>query len=402
MTAPRTTTSLFPPSGSTQQREVPVIDNARPNDSEKTRLEPLGSNRKQRSRSKKDEGSKKLRPRDAPTTGWRAMLTDLVVALGKPNWAPRPSEEEMRQRKVAALISEVWSLMDRTERFACAVINRKGGTGKTPLISHLACRAADLVGGEISFYDGNPGSGASSQIMAMYSIESDGVMPEWARLAPRMPGMNRETISVLNLRKLLNQHGSEMTTRELFNLVRQNHYGVSTVVSHQRPKVQGEHFSAAMIQETLVPVIDNSRLTFIDTGNEATSSSQLKIVEDCSCLVFVAAIDQEASLNDLRQHIGILKDHGFGHKVDSATVVLLGIPEGESVDDYRHHAGYHPGPVLGIPDDEQMKLCQPVMLDRLRQDTRDALLEVLVSLLKQNLRQGNETEAHPIYSREKE
>ena len=382
MTAQSTNDKLFTSTGS-------KTPSAQDNATGGARLQPLvvaKPNHNRRQRSQQDKGNKKLRPRDAPTTGWRSALTDQLVAIGKPNWAPKPSAEEMRQRRVAYLTNAVWSLTDSTDRFVCAILNRKGGSGKTPLTSYLSCLYAFLTGGEVTFYDGNPGSGASSQIMAMYSIDGDGVMPEWAQLTPDMPGMYRETVSVLSMRKFLAQHQDEMVARDLFNLVRQNHYGVSTVVAHQRPKSQEEHFSATMIRETLVPLVENSRLTFVDTGNDATSPSQLEIASTSSVMAFVAAVDKPASLNDLRQHIGILRDHGYGHKVDAATVVLLGIPEGENVDSYRHHAGDHPGPVLGVPEDEQMMLCRPVMLDRLRQETRDALLEVLVSLLSQNLR----------------
>lgn len=373
------------PSDTTPADEMPVRERGT-----SVSLQPLGSSPRRNRRGGRGESDtdkvQKIRPRQAATTGWQARATDMVVSIGKPNWAPRPSSEELRQRRIDALTAEVWELVDQTQLFACAVLNRKGGAGKTPLTSYLSCLMANIIGGEISFYDGNPGSGASAQIMGMYAVEEDGSTPDWAHLTPTMPGMYRETVSVLMLRKILNQHQGEISAREFFNLVRQNHHGVSTVVAHQQArKDRDEYFSATMVQETLNPVINRSRLTFADTGNDATSKSQLAIADICSTFAPVAAVDKPASLNDLRQHIGILKDHGFGEKVDAATVVLLGIPPGESVENYRHHVGDHPGPVLGVPDDEQMKLCQPVALSKLRRDTKDALLEVLVSLLRQNL-----------------
>ena len=337
--------------------------------------------------------------RNRPTTGWQSALATAAERMGKPGWAPKPSRRELLERKRQENHAKLLKLTDKVEdRFVLSVFHFKGGAGKTPVAAYLSCALAQLTGVPVAFVDGNPGSTSPGMRLGMWGGRE---RPSWALTDPPLPGMFRQTATIWQLYDGITSDDESVRIsngRQLQSVMKQNHYGVSTLVADPDRRGMADSTKLKVVRTAVNFVADNFRFVFIDSGNDFTTSTQQELAVLSTDVLFTAYVKRPEVLNDLRQTIAELSDAKFGDKVERSIVAMSGIESGKrggSASDYAPYIGeFTVASIKGIPYDPIIEHELSVRLDLLQQETRDALVDILIAVIEQNLRaagSGSET-----------
>ena len=354
--------------------------------------------RARHSPSKNPLGNRLISGRNRPTMGWRAAVANVMVRLGKPGWMPKPSRREVKELEWNARIAKLWQLTDKVEKLVLSVFHFKGGAGKTPVAAYLSCLLAELTGASVAFIDGNPGSTSPGMRMGMWG----GIrQPTWALVDAPLPGMFRRTATIWELYDAINREDESARVsngRVLKGVMKQNHYGVNTLVADPDRRGGADKTKLSVVKTTVSFVSDQFPFTFIDTGNDYTTATQQALAEMSTDVLFPAYVKRVEVLNDLAHTVAELNEQS-GNKVQRSIVAMSGIGPGKkggSLSDFAPYAGeFTVAKIMGIPYDPVIEYEPSVRLDLLQPETRDALVDILIAVMEQNLRAGNGSLSQP-------
>ena len=351
--------------------------------------------------------TEKIYGRNRPTMGWRRYIATLMIKLGRPNWAPQPSRAEQDKLRLFALKKKAWRLMDEVKSLVIVVFNFKGGSGKTPIAAYLSCMLAELVKVPVAFVDGNPGSAPPGYRMAAWG----GKEPQpWVRNDVPIIGMDRQTATVLDL---YNDLEKKVVTdgHTLQYAMRQNHDGVATLVADPDVRGMTDDQKLKLMQRVLGFVRDHYRVVIVDTGNDFTTDTQKDLAHMGTDLVFPAYVPMKDAITDLTTTLNELSITNK-EKVANGIIVFSGLNKWKFDDSLKRKNRRRPWELAsdyearlgrrrvasywGVPYDPAIENESSVRLDLIRDDTYEALLNVLIAILERNVAANkNETSQLP-------
>lgn len=336
--------------------------------------------------------------RNRPTKGWRGKVATLMVHLHLPNLMPNRSSAEEDELRLAVKVARAWELLDKVTSLVVAFFHFKGGVGKTPIAAYLSCYLASKFGVAVAFVDGNPGSTSPGRRMGMWGGKH---RPPWAIYDVPIPGMFRRTATISELFYAISSEEVN-DARTLQNRMKQNHYGVATLVADPESPTTKDEEKLEIVNTTLDFIIKQFPFVIVDTGNDFTTSTQRSLATKSTDYLFPAYVPIPAALDDLQESLAKLNSVSR-EKVSKATVVFTGLnkelydrsagwwgrrPKLKVAADYGTYLGPHQNRmagIMGIPYDPVIEDVQTVRLDLIQQETEEALLDVLIAVLEQNV-----------------
>lgn len=284
-----------------------------------------------------------LRPvKPPPTEGWRRLL--YVLSNGLINVG-----ESARAARYNNLVAQV----NRPLRgcYRIALLSLKGGVGKTTIAATLGATFAEIRGDRVVAVDANPDRGTLSQKVPL------------------------ETAATV--RELLHDAGSVERYSDVRRYTSKGPSGLEVLASETDPAVS-EAFSAADYERTLDILERFYGLVLTDCGTGLLHSAMSSILDRADMLIVVSSgsIDGARSASAT---LDWLDAHGREHLVRDAVAVINAVrPRTGKVDMDKvvDHFARRCRAVQIIPFDPHLEEGAEISLERLRRETREALVEL--------------------------
>ncbi|KQP67840.1 hypothetical protein ASF40_20135 [Microbacterium sp. Leaf288] len=284
-----------------------------------------------------------------PVTGWRGILAGLGIAV-------RPSATETRQAEERALVATQWAGC-RT----LAVVNGKGGVGKTMTTAMLAAVYAREGGGTVLAWDNNDTRGTLG-----WRTEQGLYDTTLRDLLPAAPTLLTPAAGVSDISRFVHHQ-----TADRYDVLRSN---PELLATDQR--IRATDFDLLMQVAARF-----YRLVIFDSGNDESAERWLRMIDSSYQLVIPTLASPESA-----ESAALLLDALRGRDERSAAladraVVLVTQSEPTGATEARRIADGFTGHVRAvhtIPFDPALK-AGPLRFDTLRPRTRDAWLSAAAS-----------------------
>ncbi|MDD4866946.1 MAG: AAA family ATPase [Mycobacterium sp.] len=284
-----------------------------------------------------------LRPvKPPPTEGWRRLLYVLsgqLINLG----------ESPRQARYNNLVAQV----NRPLRgcYRIALLSLKGGVGKTTIAATLGATFASVRGDRVVAVDANPDRGTLSQKVPL------------------------ETAATV--RELLRDAGTVERYSDVRRYTSKSPSGLEVLASETDPSVS-EAFSAEDYARALDILERFYGLVLTDCGTGLLHSAMSSVLEKADVLIVVSSgsIDGARSASAT---LDWLDAHGHEELVSNSVAVINAVrPRTGKVDMNKvvDHFSRRCRAVRLVPFDPHLEEGAEVSLDRLRRNTREALVEL--------------------------
>lgn len=283
---------------------------------------------------------------ETATTGWRGALASLGVTV-------KPSPAEVSRRDREQVVSRQWAGC-RT----IAVVNGKGGVGKTMTTAMLAAVYARFGGGNVLAWDNNDTRGTLG-----WRTEQ-GLYDTTVRdLLPAAEGLLGPTAGVSDISRFVHHQ-----TTDRYDVLRSN---PELLATDQRI----EHSEFDLLMQVAARYY---RLVIFDSGNDESAERWLRMVDSSYQLVIPALAAPEPAesasllLDALRR-----RDERSAHLAENAVVVVTNPEPTRRLEVDRIVDGFtgHVRQVATIPFDPALK-SGPLRYEALRPATRDAWVTV--------------------------
>lgn len=287
---------------------------------------------------------------EAPaTTGWRGALNALGLQLA-------PSDAERAERTRLASVSRHW-----TGPRTIAVVNGKGGSGKTPSTILLSAVFARYGGSGVVALDNNPTRGTLGWRTRKGSYD--------ASIADLLP----------NVQRLTSAHARAAEMEAFVHHQIEDRYDVlrsrPEVLATEQP---GDTLSYYRVHEVLAKYY---RLVFVDSGNDESSEAWQAMIERADAIV-VPTITRPEHAESARLLLAELAraDAHSADLAENALVIVSQASKGEPKPDelvatFKDIAR----DAVGIPYDVAMA-GRPLLLDSLHPTTRRAWVQAGAAL----------------------
>lgn len=287
-----------------------------------------------------------LRPQsEAPRTGLRRVLFQLSGGLV--NFGPSPAE--LRERDLVARVKAPVAGCRRI-----AVVSRKGGVGKTTTTLMLGHTFASLRGDRVIALDGNPDAGSLA-----YRVRRETTNTIMSLLA------HREQIArYADIRA----YTSQAPTR------------LEVVAADDDPRI-----TDALVEQdfhTAVRLLEvHYNLVCLDTGTGVLESAAKGILQLADQIVVVTAPSLD-SARAASSTLDWLEQNSHGDLVAGAVAVINGVrPRSQlELDRVEEHFASRCRDVVRVPWDPHLETGAETSLDRLKQPTRNAYLELAAAV----------------------
>jgi len=331
-----------------------------------------------------------LTARTPPTHGWRGLLWKLggsrLYSRFGWEWLVKLS---LRDRYDIAL-NELWKL--RKVQKTIAMVNSKGGAGKTALTVWLASFYAFAISRHVLVFDANENAGGNPA----------------NRLGIRGKSDNRSADEgTIELRDYLKkcESGEINDLQTLTDHVQWNREtGVSVISSERRAS---QRFSQESFMKGLRVAKRLSHAVFCDLGNDVYGTANFGSILMSDTLVFPANVNMADSLHEVSDTMEKYRQRGqesrYGEfdvhkKIDNAIIVILGAKQKERAV-YAKRYNYPIEQVFVVPFNRYMaNNTNQVHLTRVPLSIRVIMLEILVAISKAgsgqaSLRQYQQTDS---------
>ncbi|WP_374976661.1 AAA family ATPase [Microbacterium trichothecenolyticum] len=279
-----------------------------------------------------------------PVTGWRGILTGLGITV-------RPSAAEVRRAEERALVARQWAGC-RT----LAVVNGKGGVGKTMTTAILAAVYAREGGGTVLAWDNNDTRGTLG-----WRTEQGTYDTTLRDLLPAAPALLTPGAGVSDISRFVHHQSADR-----YDVLRSNPELLAT----------DQRIGAGDFDLLMQVAARFYRLVIFDSGNDESADRWLRMIDSSYQLVIPTLANPESS-----ESAALLLDALRGRDERSAAladraVVLVTQSEPTGTTPARRIADGFAGHVRAvhiIPFDPALK-AGPLRFDMLRPRTRDAWL----------------------------
>lgn len=240
---------------------------------------------------------------------------------------------------------------NQSRRWCAVIANVKGGASKSPTSAILANCIGWVTRRLTTAIDNNP---------------YEGTLWKWLDID------RQETVTV----RQMNERILDGNVREFIDFsapLGSNPYNVQLVVSDR--VAQKQSYDHDIAKTVIVTTKNNSIFTVNDTSNDIGAGAVEAALEESDVLV-VPALNKDDKLEGVRATMDNLSDWGHKAIVKHAVVLVNGLHPGESAEDYRDVLMLDQETILiGIPYDPWLNVFQPILPEKLQQQTRIACLE---------------------------
>jgi hypothetical protein len=256
---------------------------------------------------------------------------------------------------------------NRWVQMIIAVLNSKGGAGKTLLSAWLSCAIAWVIKRPVLALDANVNAGHTAKRM----------------------GMRRE--STIMLRAFLRRLADLQSLEQLDDVINWHEETGAAVVSCEpkKDKEAKEDFSQEEFEGGVRVLKQSSHVLVLDMGNGVDHPANKGSVNSASVLVFAGLARSDDSLDDVETTIGQYIDEGHGDKVHEGIIVIVGAPPRKRAA-FAKRYGFPVERVFVLPYNLYMRHDKPVRLKKVPLRVKVVLLEILVELVK--IVQSHETD----------
>ena len=225
-------------------------------------------------------------------------------------------------------------------RMSATVANMKGGVGKTPLSAYMASTLADYSRRGVIVIDHNEMRGTTAVQLGLGDVPGMTVRQAFAAIQRQELNNAGDYLSKLPTTK----HGVAVLSSD-------------SVVGHEE----------LYLEETSDLNIKTARrhiqFAVNDTGNYIQGSAMRGVLNNTNVLL-VPTLPNAISTTCARETITNLRKWNYDGLVDRAIVVVIGIPDGATLESYRDQLGINKSALLfAVPHDERGRSCAPVDLD---------------------------------------
>ncbi|MBW9121944.1 AAA family ATPase, partial [Microbacterium trichothecenolyticum] len=284
-----------------------------------------------------------------PLTGWRGILAGLGITV-------RPSPAEVRRAEERALVARQWAGC-RT----LAVVNGKGGVGKTMTTAMLAAVYAREGGGTVLAWDNNDTRGTLG-----WRTEQGSYDTTLRDLLPAAPGLLAPGAGVSDISRFVHHQ-----TADRYDVLRSNPELLAT----------DQRIGAPDFDVLMQVAARFYRMVIFDSGNDESAERWLRMIDSSYQLIIPTLANPESA-----ESAALLLDALRGRDERSAAladraVVLVTQSEPTGTTGARRIADGFTGHVRAvhtIPFDPALK-AGPLRFDSLRPGTRDAWLSAAAS-----------------------
>lgn len=351
------------PGGATQPITV--------HDDSKSSLRRVGS-RRQTEKAPKPQKEKWVPPGGTilPDRGWprflyaiyRLLSIEKVPAISAAQQAElkRNADEEQRRRVQADLDEYEQQLIvaaqrsNQRRRWCVVVSDVKGGSSKSPTAAIIANFIGWATKRLTTAVDNNP---------------YEGTLSKWV-------GIDRDdTVSIRQMNDRI--HEGRIGEFVDFSVpLGSNPYNVQLVVSDS--VVQKQSYDQDTAKSVISTAKQNSIFVVNDTGNGIGEGAVEAALEESDVLV-VPALNKDDKLEGVRNTLDSFTEWGHTDIARHAIVLINGLHPGQSAEDYREMLMLDSDTILiGIPFDPWLDVYQPVIPEKLQQQTRIACLELVL------------------------
>ncbi|BCI79769.1 hypothetical protein MTY66_13940 [Mycolicibacterium sp. TY66] len=286
------------------------------------------------------------RPSRAPSTGWRKALYYATGTLLNPGDSPKT----LHRARLTAQINR-----PLRDCYRIAVLSLKGGVGKTTITATLGATFASIRGDRVIAVDANPDRGTLSQ---------------------KVPLETPATV-----RHLLRDAEGISSYSDVRNYTSRGESQLEVLASESDPAVS-EAFSSEDYARTLAVLEPYYRLVLTDCGTGMLHSAMGAVLAHADVLVVISSGSVDGA-RSAAATLDWLDAHGHQELVRNAVAVVNAVRPRSGKVDLRKvvdHFGRRCRAVQVVPFDPHLEEGAEVSLDRLRPDTRDALLELAVAV----------------------
>ena len=287
-------------------------------------------------------------PRRAPAGGWRRWLylgTGTLVNLGE-------SARDVERKQLAAQAGR-----PLRDCYRIALLSLKGGVGKTTITATLGATFASVRGDRVIAVDANPDRGTLSQKVP---LETPSTVRHLLRDAEGIVGYSD-----------VRQYTSRGPSR------------LEVLASESDPAVS-DAYSSEDYDRTLGVLEKFYSLVLTDCGTGLLHSAMSAVLSQADLLVVVssAAVDGARSASAT---LDWLDAHGYRDLVSSSIVVVNAVRPGKGatrvdMDKVVDHFARRCRAVQTVPFDPHLEEGAEIDLERLRPETRDALLHLAATV----------------------
>ena len=260
------------------------------------------------------------------TKGWRGILTRMGIRMS-------PSNEEREERVDVAAVSQHWP-GPRT----IAIVNGKGGAGKTPTTVCLAAVFARYGGAGVLTWDNNQTRGTLG--WRTEQGPHDATLLELLPQVPRLLGTGAQSADLA--------HYVHHQTRDRFDVLRSKPMELASAQRVSAEDVDAIHQVATKYY----------RLIFIDSGNDESDPMWQRMIDHTDQLVVATTTrDDHAEAGALLLEALAERDPKSAHLAENAVVVVTQADSKASPTDIKRVAdGYQSmaSAVITIPFDPAM------------------------------------------------
>ncbi|HEV2778267.1 MAG TPA: AAA family ATPase [Actinophytocola sp.] len=281
-----------------------------------------------------------------PQSGWRKAVFIASGHLINPGEAPA----DLRRRELIARVNQ-----PLRGCYKIAMLSLKGGVGKTTTTTTLGSTFASLRGDRVIAVDANPDRGTLSQKIP---LETTATVRHLLRDADRIKRYS-------DIRAYTSQGPSRL----------------EVLASEQDPAVS-EAFSEDDYRRTITLLEHFYNIVLTDCGTGLMHSAMKGVLELADTLVVVSSGSVDGA-RSASATLDWLDAHGYRDLVARSVAVINSVrPKSGSVDldKLAAHFGSRCRAVCRIPFDEHLEEGAEIELDRLRPETRMALLEMAATV----------------------
>lgn len=306
-----------------------------------------------------------------PDRGWPKFLYSLnklfnrADRVPKINAAQQADLERIAQEAEAAqiqadldeyehLLTYIIRRYNQARRWCTVIANVKGGASKSPSTAILAIFTGWVTRRLTTAIDNNP---------------YEGTLWKWLDID------REETMTVRQMNeRILDGRVSEFI--DFSAPLGSNPYNVQLVVSDR--VAQKQSYDHDIAKTVIVKTKNNSIFTVNDTSNDIGAGAVEAALEESDVLV-VPALNKDDKLEGVRATMDNLSQWGNAGIIKHAVVLINGLHPGESAEDYREFLMLDQDTILiGIPFDAELDVFQPIIPEKLAQQTRIACLEYVL------------------------
>jgi MinD-like ATPase involved in chromosome partitioning or flagellar assembly len=282
------------------------------------------------------------RPGRAPSSGWRKWVyyaTGTLVNPGEPR-------KMLEHKGLTAQVNQ-----PLRDCYRIALLSLKGGVGKTTITATLGATFASIRSDRVIAVDANPDRGTLSQ---------------------KVPLETPATV-----RHLLRDAEGITSYSDVRNYTSRGPSQLEVLASESDPAVS-EAFSSEDYAQTLAVLEKYYRLVLTDCGTGMLHSAMGAVLEHADVLIVISSGSVDGA-RSASATLDWLEAHGYQDLVSNAIAVINAVRPRSGKVDLRKvvdHFARRCRSVRLVPFDPHLEEGAEISLDRLRPETRDALLEL--------------------------